>query len=128
EQGSDEELTVQSLSAARTADIYRRPPIVVAIDGSSKAAPVMDAVIELARLLDTSVEVLHVLETDITEELAVDRETPAAAREISAKSLDRLRAVGIDGAGHLLRVVSGHGDAGRRIAAFASEHHAGMIV
>jgi len=88
----------------------------------------MDAVIEFARLFDMSVEVLHVVETDVIEELAVDRETPDAAHEIVAESLDRLRAAGIDGAGHLLWVVSGHGGTGRRIAAFANKHHAGMIV
>jgi MFS family permease len=146
EQGFGEELTVQSPSttsnpperdlapftpvavSTRTGDTDLRPPIVAAIDGSPKAGPVMDAVIGFARLLDTSVEVLHVLETEVIEELAVDRETPDAAHEIVAESLDRLRAAGIDGAGHLLRSVSGHGGTGRRIAAFAHEHRAGMIV
>jgi ACDE family multidrug resistance protein len=145
EQGTDTELTVQSSTtqnpperdltpfrlvtiSTRTDDANRRPPIVVAIDGSLKGAPVMDAVIEFARLFDTSVEVLHVVETDVVEELAVDRETPDAAREIVAQSLDRLRAAGIDGTGHLLRVVNGHGGVGRRIADFASGHHALMIV
>ena len=146
ERGPEAELTVQSPSttpnppdgdiapftpvavSTRTSGTYRRLPMVAAVDGNQKAAPVMDAAIEFARLFDTSVEVLHVVETDVLEELAVDRETPEAAHEIVAESLDRLRAAGIDGAGHLLRVVSGHGGAGRRIADFANEHHAGMIV
>jgi len=146
EQGSDAGLTVQSPSMTAnqserdlaprslvavsmpTDGTERRPPIVAAIDGTPKAAPVMDGVIEFARLFDTSVEVLHVVETDVIEELAIDRETPAAAHAIVSESLDRLRAAGIDGAGHLLQVVSGHGGAGRRIADFANEHHAGMVV
>ena len=56
--------------------------MVAAIDGSPKSAPVVDAAIEFARLFDRSVEVLHVVETDVIEELAVDRETLDAARDI----------------------------------------------
>jgi ACDE family multidrug resistance protein len=127
--GPDMELALDSqVTAARTDQIDQRPPIVVAIDVSPSAAPIMDAAIEFAHLLDRPVEVLHIIETDVIEELAVDRETLDAAGAIVADSVDRIQAAGVDGVGHLLRVVSGHGSSGRRIAIFAKEHRAGMII
>jgi nucleotide-binding universal stress UspA family protein len=107
---------------------HQRPPIVAAIDASPGAAAVTSAAIQLAQRLDRPVEVLHVLETDIIEEQALDLETPDTARHLVAEHVDRLHTAGVAGTGHLLRVVSGHGTAGRRIADFATAHHATMII
>jgi nucleotide-binding universal stress UspA family protein len=106
----------------------QRPPIVAAIDTGPGAAAVADAAIQFAQRLDRPVEVLHILETDIIEELALDLETPDTARGLVADSVERIHAAGVAGTGHLLRVVSGHGSAGRRIADFANAHHAIMII
>ena len=123
-----EPATYSLLTVTGLDETNQRPPIVAAIDSSPGAALVTDAAIEFAQLLERPVRVLHVVETDIIEELAVDRETLDAARRIVADNVDRIHVAGVAGVGHLLRVVSGHGGAGRRIADFANEHHAEMIV
>ena len=102
-------------------------PIVVAVAGP-RAPEVTDAAVELARLLDAPIEVLHVLETDVIGDQAVDVETAEVAREAIADSISRLSAAGVSANGHILRLIGDHGDSGRRIAAFAAERHARMIV
>jgi nucleotide-binding universal stress UspA family protein len=113
---------------ARLFDAELRAPIVAAIDTGPHAEGVTDAAIELALLLDCPVEVLHIVETDVIEELAVDIETLDAARDIIDDNVNRLRSAGIAGDAHLVRVIGGHGEIGRRIAEFATECHARMIV
>jgi MFS family permease len=106
----------------------RRRAIVAAIDGSPPAAAVSGAAIEFARLLDCPIDVLHVVETDVIEELAVDVETIHAAQTVVAGTVDQLRSAGITATGHLITLVSDHGGTGRRIAEFAAEQHAQMIL
>jgi MFS family permease len=113
---------------ARLFDAELRAPIVAAIDTGPHAEGVTDAAIELALLLDCPVEVLHIVETDVIEELAVDVEPLDAAWDVAADNVNRLRAAGVAGGGHVLRIVGDHGDVGRRIADFANQHHAQMIV
>jgi nucleotide-binding universal stress UspA family protein len=113
---------------ARPVAVDHSRPIVVAIDASSHAAAVTGAATELARLLDCPIEVLHVFETDVLEEEAIAVETLDGARTVVADNLDRLHAAGIRARGHLANVVGAHGGAGRRIAEFAEEYHARMIV
>ena len=105
-----------------------RSPIVAAIDSGPYAEEVTEIAIELALLFDCPVEVLHVIETDVFEELAVDLESHEAAMDVTSRNVSRVLAAGLAGGGHLLRVTSDHGEVGRRIAAFANEHHAEMIV
>jgi MFS family permease/nucleotide-binding universal stress UspA family protein len=102
-------------------------PILAAVDAGSQGG-VTDAAIRLAQLFDCPVEILHVVETDVIEELAVDIETLDAARDIIDDNVNRLRSAGIAGDAHLVRVIGGHGEIGRRIAEFATECHARMIV
>ncbi len=68
------------------------------------------------------------LETDVVAELAVDTESLDAARDFVTESVDRLRKAWVAGDGPLLRVVGDHGDLGRRIAGFANDHDAQMIL
>jgi nucleotide-binding universal stress UspA family protein len=121
---------LSSPATATKAPIERdhRLPIVAAIDGSTRVAAVTGAAVEFARLLDCPVEVLHVIETDIIEEVAVDVETIDAAPTVLADAADQLRSAGITASAHLIRVVSDHGGTGRRIAEFAAEHDAQMIL
>jgi ACDE family multidrug resistance protein len=106
-----------------------RAPIVAAIDVGPYAESVTDVAIELALLFDCPVEVLHVIETDVIEELALDLESHDVAKDVASESVVRVRAAGlVGGSGHLLRVISDHGEVGRRIAEFANDHHAQMVV
>jgi ACDE family multidrug resistance protein len=144
ERGPDEELTVSDSTipkheariasshleriVTRTVHEDAGRPIVAAIDAGSRAQGVTDAAIDFARLFDRPVEILHVIETDVLVELAVDRETLDAAQVVVIDNVDLLREAGVSAAGHLLRVVGGHGNAGRHIAEFADAHHAEMII
>jgi MFS transporter, ACDE family, multidrug resistance protein len=96
---------------------------------AGRAAPeVTEAAVELARLLDAPIEVLHVLETDVIGDQAVDVESSEAARAVIADSVAALSSAGVPGNGHIVRLIGDHGDSGRRIASFAAERHARMIV
>ena len=106
----------------------RQSPIVAAIDAGPYAERVTDVAIELALLLDCPVEVLHVIETDVVEELALDLESHDAAMNLAVRSMNRVRTAGLAGSGHVLQAISDHGEVGRRIAAFANDHHAQMVV
>ena len=102
--------------------------IVVAVDSTAEAAIVTDAAITLARRLDSPVDVVHVLETDVVDEAVADTEPPAEADRVVAAHVDRVRAAGLAAEGHVLRVVGDHADIGRRIARFAATHTARAIV
>jgi nucleotide-binding universal stress UspA family protein len=101
---------------------------VAAIDGSAGAARVTSAAIELARQRGCPVEIVHVMETDIVGEQAVDAETPEAAAEAIARSVSLLHAAAVPGSGHLLRVAGDHGASGRAIADFARRRQAQLVV
>jgi MFS family permease/nucleotide-binding universal stress UspA family protein len=142
--GAEEELTVQvptsagapvpanQLNSNRACSLppehLRHDHPIVAAVGASSRSGVTDAAIRLAQLLGCPLEVLHVIETDIVEELAVDVETLDEARAAIADNVNRLRAAGVAGDGHLVRAVGGHGKTGRRVAEFANELGARMIV
>jgi MFS transporter, ACDE family, multidrug resistance protein len=104
------------------------PPIVVAVGAGSGAAAVTDAAISLGRVLNAPIEVLHVLETDVVGDQAIDAESAEAARTIISDTVGRLRAAGISANGHVLRVVGDHGGSGQRIADFAAGRRARMII
>jgi MFS transporter, ACDE family, multidrug resistance protein len=103
-------------------------PIVVAVGVGSGGPDVTDAAISLGRLLQAPIELVHVLETDVVGEQVIDAETTEAAREVIADSVGRLRSADVPADGHVLRVVGDHGGSGRRIADFAADRHARMIV
>ena len=103
-------------------------PVVLALDGVDDATAVIRATSDLARLLGAPVEVLHVIETDVAVEDAADSEPASTAALAATEALRRLEDAGIPVSGHLLRVVGSHGDVGRRVAAFAEEHDARLIV
>jgi nucleotide-binding universal stress UspA family protein/MFS family permease len=105
-----------------------RSPIVAAVDAGPYAERVTDVAIEFARLLECSIEVLHVIETDVIEELALDLESHDVAVDVASRNVSRVRAAGLAGGGHLLRVISDHGEVGRRIAEFANDRGAQMVV
>ncbi len=103
-------------------------PILVAVDGAPTANGVCAAGAELAIALGAPVEVLHVVETDVAMEDAVDAGSPDAASAAVTEHVEQLAALGVTAAGHVLRVVGDHGDVGRRIASFAEHRRARMVV
>ena len=105
-----------------------RSPIVAAVDTGPYAESVTDVAIELALLFDSPVEVVHVIETDVIEELALDLESHDRAVDVVSTNVVRVRAAGLAGGGHLLQVINDHGEVGRRIAEFANNHHAQIVV
>ena len=115
-------------ATAGTANGTGPAPVVAAIDAGSHRGRVTEAAARIARLTGAPVEVVHVVETDIAEGQAADAETSEAAGRAPIASLGELRTAGITGHGHLLPVVGAHGDTGRRIAGFAADHNARMIV
>ncbi|MHB2028566.1 MAG: MFS transporter [Acidimicrobiales bacterium] len=103
-------------------------PVVVAIDGALGASAVCAVAGELAGLLGCPVEVLHVVETDVTMEEAIDAETTDAATVAVTEWVNQFAVVGLSATGFLMHATGDHGDVGRRIATFAEHHHARMIV
>ncbi len=122
--------TEVTLAPAAAAPAYGSgpAPIVAAIDAGVHRVRVTEAAARIARLTGSPVEIAHVVETDVVEGQAADAETPEAAGRVLADSLEELRKVGVTGHGHLVRVIGAHGDAGRRIAGFAADHGARLIV
>ncbi len=115
-------------AAAGEPGIPEVPPIVVAVGVGSGAAAVTGAAINLGRVLDAPIEVLHVLETDVVGDQVIDAESAEAARTIISDTVARLRSAGISANGHVLRVVGDHGGSGQRIADFAAGRSARMII
>jgi len=126
EQGLTEEPSAAAEPA--TAGERRAAPIVVAVGPGSGGGEVTESAISLGRVLGAPIEVLHVLETDVVGDQVIDAETAEAARDVIADTVGRLRSAGISANGHVLRVVGDHGDSGRRIADFAAERQARMII
>ncbi|MHB8191496.1 MAG: MFS transporter [Ferrimicrobium sp.] len=103
-------------------------PIVVAVDSRPGSDVVCAAAVELARLFECPIEVLHVVETDVTMDEVTDTETTAEAVVSLDKLVEQIHAANVAATGHLLHVTGDHGDVGRRLAIFADQHHARTIV
>ena len=118
---------IEGISVPENTD-HGLPSIVVAVDSGMKAEAVEDAGTVMARLVDSRIDLLHVFETEIVEEQAIDVETLDGAKRLVTEGVDRIRLAGIPSTGHLLTVVGDHGAAGRRIAEFANDHQSRLIV
>ena len=69
-------------------------PVLVAVDGSSRGIEVTAAAARLAASRGAGVEVVHVHETDVVGEEAVDRESRETAAAVLALRLEQLREAG----------------------------------
>ncbi len=114
--------------ATRASAAQESAPVVVALDTLAHAEPLLTAAADLAHLLDAPVEVLHVLETNVAGEDAIERGGVGAGEELVARSVERLAALGTPASGHVLRVVNDHAETGRQIARFANDRHALLVV
>jgi MFS family permease len=97
-------------------------PVIVAVAATGDAAAVVSAAAQLALDADAPLEVVHVLETAVVEEVAIDAEDPDTARASVLTHLATLARQGITSSGQLLHSVGDHAAAGRALA-----HHAQSV-
>jgi ACDE family multidrug resistance protein len=97
-------------------------PVIVAVAATGDAAAVVSAAAQLALDADAPLEVVHVLETAVVEEVAIDAEDPDTARASVLTHLATLAQQGITSSGQLLHSVGDHAAAGRALA-----HHAQSV-
>ncbi len=109
------------LEPVGTAATRSARPVVVAVGATPDAALVVDAAAAVARDLGAPLEVVHVRETVVVEELAIDPEPLETARATLAAHLERLTGAGVATTGQLLHSVGDHAAAARVLAAHASE-------
>ncbi|MEU5089984.1 MFS transporter [Streptomyces sp. NPDC021356] len=102
-------------------------PVIVAVGAHGRAAAIVDAAARIARESGSPLEVVHVEETAVVEEQAVDTEPHEQARAAVTAHLDRLAATGVSAAGQILGSVGDHAAAGRALARHASEVHARVV-
>jgi len=86
-------------------------PILVAVDGSARGIVVTAAAAKLATERGAAVEVLHVHETDVLGEDAVDRESREMAAAVLAHRLAQLQELGVPAGGEVLHTFGDHEDA-----------------
>ncbi|MFF0968911.1 MFS transporter [Streptomyces sp. NPDC003703] len=95
-------------------------PVVVAVGAHDGAAAVVDAAARVARDTGSPLEIVHVEETAVVEEQAVDTESDERARATVTAHLDRLAARGVAASGQILTGVGDHAAAGRALARHAA--------
>ncbi|MEP9380932.1 MFS transporter [Nocardioides sp. KR10-350] len=96
-------------------------PLIVAVGATDDAAAIVDQAAAIAEGEGIPLEVVHVRETDVIEEFAVDAEEPDAAVATVRAHLDRLARRGVAASGLVLHSVGDHATAGRVLALHASE-------
>jgi MFS transporter, ACDE family, multidrug resistance protein len=106
----------------------RPAAILVAVDATPASAAVTRAAAGLARERGANVEVVHVLETDVVGEDAVDLETAAGARAVLDAHVGHLTRRGITARGALLHAVGDHEDTARAVLDRAAATGAGVVV
>ena len=96
-------------------------PVIVAVGATGDAAATVAAGARMARDLGSPLEVVHVHETAVVEETAIDAEDIQVARDALTRHLDYLAALGIAATGQLLHSVGDHAAAGRVLARHAND-------
>ncbi|RKS67931.1 putative MFS family arabinose efflux permease [Motilibacter peucedani] len=129
EQGQSEadEVLQPTLEPVGTAAERGTRPVVVAVGSTSDAEGVVSAAAEIARTSGSPLEVVHVRETAVVEELAITPEDERDARARLVGHLDRLAADGVRASGLLLHSVGDHAAAGRVLAQHADEVDARLV-
>jgi hypothetical protein len=103
-------------------------PVVVAVRANESAAGVVDQAALLARRDGAPLEIVHVRETDVVEELAVSPETEEEARAAVTSHLDRLAAKGLTARGLVLHSVGDRAAAAEVLARHAADVEARALV
>jgi ACDE family multidrug resistance protein len=115
---------LEPIGAVPTAD-YR--PIIVAVGATGDATDVVDAAADIARDMGGLLEVVHVRETAVVEEFAVDSEDGDTARAAVTAHLDRLARRGVAATGQVLHSLGDHASAGRVLAQHARDVQARTV-
>jgi nucleotide-binding universal stress UspA family protein/uncharacterized membrane protein len=102
-------------------------PVVVAVGATGDPDRIVDAAAAVARETGSALEVVHVRETAVVEEQAVDTEDADHARAAVLAHLDRLAAHGTTATGQVLTSVGDHAAAGRVLAQYAADVEAHTI-
>jgi ACDE family multidrug resistance protein len=90
-------------------------PVLVAVDGSARGATVTAAAAKLATERGTAVEILHVHQTEVFDEEAVDRESREMALAVLALRLEQLRDAGVPAGGEVLHTFGNRDDAAQAV-------------
>lgn len=102
-------------------------PVIVAVAATSDAAGIVASAARLAQQTGSPLEVVHVRETAVVEEQAVEVEDADVARSALTAHLDRLAEQHIRATGLLLHSVGDHAEAGRVLARHAQDVRAGLV-
>jgi ACDE family multidrug resistance protein len=128
EEGGDDGASVHpSLERVAAMPTVGHEPVIVAVGATEDAAEIVDAAAAIARAAGRLLDVVHVRETAVVEELAIDAEDAEQAQAAVVVHLDRLAAQGIAATGHVLNSVGDHAAAGRVLALHANEIDASVI-
>ncbi|WP_432108799.1 MFS transporter [Streptomyces sp. AA1529] len=96
-------------------------PVIVAVGAHDHAAAVVEAAARLARDSGSPLQIVHVQQTAVVEEQAVETETHDQARAAVTAHLDRLAAQGVAATGQILTSVGDRAAAGRALARHAAD-------
>lgn len=102
-------------------------PVIVAVGATENAALIVDEAAAIARDTDSTLEVVHVRETAVIEEQAIDTEAADHARAAVLAHLNHLAAHGITATGQVLTSIGDHATAGRVLAQHAADVEAHTI-
>ncbi|MFF3469179.1 MFS transporter [Streptomyces sp. NPDC002619] len=102
-------------------------PVIVAVGATENAALIVDEAAAIARDTDSPLEVVHVRETTVIEEQAIDTEDADHARAAVLAHLNHLAAHGITATGQVLTSIGDHATAGRVLAQHAADVQAHTI-
>ena len=120
ESGAEVEARLPRLEPVGEALPVRARPVVVAVGSTPDAARVVDAAARMARDSGALLEVVHVRQTVVVEELAIEPEDFDAARAALSAHLTSLADRGLSATGLLLHSVGDHAAAGRALARHAT--------
>jgi MFS family permease len=118
----------RALSGADAAPVIEPAAILVAVDSSPASAAVTRAAAGMAAERGARVEVVHVLETDVVGEDAVDLERRGSARAVLDAHVGLLTRRGIDASGALLHAVGDHEDTAQAVLDRAAAAGADVIL
>jgi K+-sensing histidine kinase KdpD len=103
-------------------------PVLVAVGATPDADAVVAAAAQIGRGLGAPLDIVHVRETVVIEELAIDPEDAGTAEAAVRRHVNRLAAHGIHADGHVLHSIGDHAAAGLALAEHARAVGARTIV
>ncbi|MFD4543361.1 MFS transporter [Streptomyces bauhiniae] len=120
EERPEELVAAPSLAAVGEPIAAGLPRVIVAVGAHGGAPAIVDAASRFARETGSPLEVVHVRETVVVEEQAVEPESAEEARAAVSAHLARLAAHGVTASGQVLTSVGDHAAAGRVLVEHAA--------